>query len=479
MKTFKYYLSLLTLIVLSQSIYSQNIANGDFENWTSIDAYEEPDNMYIAGIHAYFLTGSVNATKSTDKIEGNFSVKLVSTIINSDTLFGLVTNSNDIEDGLSGGQPYTDKPDSVFFSAKYNIQANDTAIIFVLFKRLGVDMGVGMYQFTGSQTNWQSQAVAINWFSGLPVNPDTMLFAAVSSNPDGNVQNNSELFLDNVHFGTANAALINGGFENWTMKSFEQPDDWSTFNFASIVYPPAYVKKSTDAHNGTYALEITTQLLNGKDTIAHIANSDILNDNWQGGQRVYLNPMKLTGYYKYTPIGNDSAAIAIRTTRWDAVSNQRITIQERLVTLGAASSYTAFSIDLTHNAWPNVDTLGIAFGSSNIHSGNINVALGSKLLLDSLNITYFPVGISENNAKKQSIKIYPQPASDYVNFKIDNTAQSVKIIIYNSNGKLIKSFNKSSTSLVQINTTDLSSGVYFYQINIDSRISKGKFQLVK
>ncbi len=477
MRIFTISLLLVLTTLFTLNSYSQAVSNGSFENWSTITAYEEPDNMATQNIQVYFSTMNGNVVKSTDKVEGNYSVKMTTVIANGDTVSGMVTNS-DFGDDFSGGQAYTLQPDSFYFASKSNILSGDTAIVGVIFKKNGNFIAFGVEKITGTQSSWQNYAVEIMWM--VNIQPDTMLFIAASSDFDGTPKNGSELYLDDINFGSGNGSLINGGFENWSPKTFEEPTNWSTFNVVSLFFPPAYAVQSSDAYIGNYALEITTKMINnGEDTLAHVSNGVMKYNNWTGGQRVYNNPMKLSGYYKYAPNGNDSAIVALRSTLWNNITNNRITVQQNLITLGAASSYTYFEIDLSYNAWPKVDTLGIAFASSNVYNGKANVGVGSKLLLDSLNITYFPVGINEQSENKISISTYPQPAQNEVNFSFESNVQQVELLIYNSEGKLIGTHNYSNLNTLRIETTSYNSGMYFYKIRLDGKLSSGKFQIIR
>ena len=73
-------------------------------------------------------------------------------------------------------------------------------------------------------------------------------------------------------------------------------------------------------------------------------------------------------------------------------------------------------------------------------------------------ITRSTVGISEIN--KQSISIFPNPASDYINIKNLNNE---RIYILNSLGEIVKSVDNQNNN--QIDISDLANGTYFIRIN--------------
>jgi hypothetical protein len=80
-----------------------------------------------------------------------------------------------------------------------------------------------------------------------------------------------------------------------------------------------------------------------------------------------------------------------------------------------------------------------------------------------LEIVYAPVGLNELSLNKQ-VKLYPNPASDFVTLNIDNKGNDIIIVnVYNVVGALVKSdrLNKSNQ---QFNIADLSNGAYVIQI---------------
>lgn len=80
-------------------------------------------------------------------------------------------------------------------------------------------------------------------------------------------------------------------------------------------------------------------------------------------------------------------------------------------------------------------------------------------------------------ADRELISLSPNPAKKYLQIhfagNISSISDPVAVEIYNSTGKICikQSLNKSQT----IETFHLSSGIYFYQINLPSQLIKGKF----
>jgi subtilisin-like proprotein convertase family protein len=73
-----------------------------------------------------------------------------------------------------------------------------------------------------------------------------------------------------------------------------------------------------------------------------------------------------------------------------------------------------------------------------------------------------PLGIAENEL--EGFKLFPNPAKDYFEFSLQNQSANVKLGVYDINGRALisKTFNSQDRKIV--NTTNLSSGIYFVEI---------------
>ncbi len=84
--------------------------------------------------------------------------------------------------------------------------------------------------------------------------------------------------------------------------------------------------------------------------------------------------------------------------------------------------------------------------------------------------------ISTIGATKAEIKIYPNPASDYLNIDLmDRVSEITKIEIYNSMGQRVQTINSIESSMIRFDITNLENGIYFVrfestQENMESKI---------
>lgn len=70
--------------------------------------------------------------------------------------------------------------------------------------------------------------------------------------------------------------------------------------------------------------------------------------------------------------------------------------------------------------------------------------------------------------------VFPNPANDVINVSNTNNVNVNKITVTDLNGRVVKEVNYSNTTNIQVNVSDLSSGVYMMNINSDKGSSVQK-----
>jgi hypothetical protein len=115
----------------------------------------------------------------------------------------------------------------------------------------------------------------------------------------------------------------NGSFETWETEpngNFEEPGGnwWATMNLLRNFGPfaPVTVKKTTDAQEGQFAVEITSDefgsfLIPGLVVSGEAGDFDINNPTEviKRGQPFTGTPEQISGYYKYFPVSGDSGVV--------------------------------------------------------------------------------------------------------------------------------------------------------------------------
>lgn len=99
-----------------------------------------------------------------------------------------------------------------------------------------------------------------------------------------------------------------------------------------------------------------------------------------------------------------------------------------------------------------------------------------------VSINYSGVGIGELrvNAPTFESTVYPNPAKETVNIEYNaGLAEEVSINVYDMQGKVVSTYNtvtdSEGTQVALIDLSSFESGVYFYTINMDGKVSTNKF----
>jgi hypothetical protein len=80
-------------------------------------------------------------------------------------------------------------------------------------------------------------------------------------------------------------------------------------------------------------------------------------------------------------------------------------------------------------------------------------------------------GVNEVIASN-TISVYPNPASGAINV-VTNNGEAATIRITSMNGKMVLNQSVNQTENT-VNISDLTSGIYFYEVNTQNAVSRGK-----
>ncbi|MGM0613199.1 MAG: T9SS type A sorting domain-containing protein [Bacteroidota bacterium] len=440
------------IVACSMTMQTQTIPNGDFENWSQDTLYEDPQDYLTLNFQSAVMGSPPGATKTTDSYSGNYALKLTTRKINGEIIPGLLTtgNLNNFEQGV----PYTDKPDSIFLNVKENLAPGDTASAFIMFTAMSNTIGMAQINFSDSATSYQTYSKEINWY--IPsLTPDSATLVIMTTGFMENASPGSNIIVDNISFGSGYADLPNNDFENWNIKTSEKPDSWLSSNALTDASSPS-VEKSNDSYSGNYAAKITSSLTFTNDTMGFLTNGRAgVTMASEGGYYVWKNPDMLSGYYKYSPDGPDSAFVSVYSYSKNQ-NNDLILVESNVVKLPQANNYTLFEVPLNYNDWPIVDTVNISFGSGNFIGQNSYTGLGSELYIDDLSMAYKTTSIEES--KDNPLKIAPNPAQGKVLIDLaQNKFHELKII--SIDGQLLENINIKGKNQITLNTNEYPRGM--------------------
>lgn len=171
------------------------------------------------------------------------------------------------------------------------------------------------------------------------------------------------------------AQLPNPSYENWNSIPYSEPVPWFTSN--SQVIPFAGIAPVTQVAGFSGSAVRLETMVSGTDTLgAYISNTPGDPVLGEGGIPYAVQPIGITGYYRYNLQGNDTALLLVVFK-----SNGAIISNDLFKITGTQNTFTFFNFSLTVSNMP--DTVIIAAASSNLIS-NVGVAPGSFLELDDL-----------------------------------------------------------------------------------------------
>jgi len=364
----------------------ESIPNGSFENWDS-HTYEFP-SYYPYNSNAdriYEKTATSNVFKTQDAQNGTYAVKLVTTEANESSSFGYFLNAPTNGDPTTwkGGIPISEKPTGIHGYYKYNVALGDTALVIVKFSKNGNEVGTYFFPLIGIHTTYTE--FNFDFDPALTVTPDSIILGFTSSMALNEISlPGSELFIDNVTLNgvTSQPAQLNGNFEDWTIRNILTPQDWISENNHSEA-----CKRSTDAFEGSYAVELNSYP-GESDGKPQARPGEVANGNWndktqkwEGGVPYSSTNNLLTFNYKYSTVQPGEFG-----ELWVLFMKNGQQMGENNVPLPATDVYKTIQIPLNWEYFQSTpDQIIIGFKSS-IESENHTVSLGSRLLIDAVEL---------------------------------------------------------------------------------------------
>lgn len=201
----KTHLLILGLIVLPFIMEAQSVPNGDFENWTQSSSYEDPTGWDSPNSVSSAL-GIITVTKESSIVQnGSYSARLQTKSIIGTPIPGLLTlgdfniNVTTFEATITGGVPFTDKPEALHGYYQYEPVFNDEAFIAaILLKQNGSNWDTiadGSFTSTSTLLTWTPFTATLNYRS--PETPTHLNIIILSSDRNA-PQPNSTLYVDNL-----------------------------------------------------------------------------------------------------------------------------------------------------------------------------------------------------------------------------------------------------------------------------------------
>jgi len=272
--------------------------------------------------------------------------------------------------------------------------------------------------------------------------------------------------------------LPNPSFDLWEQfNGYEEPQSWHTPNPYTALTGVSVVTKSTDAYSGDYSAMLETKdLLGGAFqapgllTLADFT-VDIVSGTYAfpGGIALADKVDKMTGMYKYAGANGDSASVIMVSFRHP--EGQEIdTVGIGYGFMHDASEWSPFTVNMIALSNEQPDSFNVIIMSS----GSFDVNVGSQLWVDDVSLETV-TGIFNLFEETSSVNVYPNPASDFVKFEMENNVDNLELSVFDNAGRQIKQLTFNGKS-AEINLSNFPAGVYSYRItNSDKLMDSGSF----
>jgi len=470
----QYLLSVILFLFFASPVFSQQFANRSFENWLQ-EQYVSLSHFMDSGDE-----GFPSISRETDAQHGNYSVKLQTSLVSNDTLYGFFINFD--PDHFNGGDPYAQHVDSIVGYYKSGIVAQDTAWFLVQFKKIGVPVGSGLKAFTvlDNTNTWTKFKIDTNMPQGIV--PDTLMIGAVSSNAlnenpglDG-VSDGSWLQLDNLKFysgGVEVTPVINNDFEDWNVRTIEKPEGFLTSLLFDITTNPLSVEKTTDATDGNFAVKLTNVLTSDNDTIvAGITNGSSIDWPPAGGLPLSVIPDSISYDIKLNRLvgGNEDAA-------WVGFifkQNGNILHTSDRTYDSSTTGFIHENIIMNFNQYPQINQAdSLVFFAWNAYIP------GSTMIIDNIYLHSQSSAISDLTFER--LIAFPNPANDILHLRFYALKpENVNIRIFDMKGRQLihkKLSNIQGQKDLTIDVSQLPHGNYIYSVETEKE--KKSFVFIK
>lgn len=283
-------------------------------------------------------------------------------------------------------------------------------------------------------------------------------------------------------------------FESW---NGTEPQGWISENELMIIGNPQSAFEETtpaNVHGGAKALRLLSVTMTSPVTglpnpIGLAAPGKLVGFAPKFGMPYTARPALVEFWYKYTPAANDTMEFLMFL--WNSTTKD---------TLGfaywksgtAVSAYTLQSVAITYDstyASELPDSMALTFSSTKLFNTNYTFCTncgkaGSTLWLD--DITFSGWNSVHEPLSSEGVTLFPNPARDLVNIRVDALNDACKVNAYNATGRLVSTAPLSSLNngingrSGVMNASGLSSGLYSYCIldKNGTSLRAGKFSVV-
>ncbi len=262
--------------------------------------------------------------------------------------------------------------------------------------------------------------------------------------------------------------IANAGFEQWTSTpAYDDPVGWTTLNSAGTILGAELAFRATgpaELHSGDAAIKLVTAEVQFFGMTPSILTTGEINTTTQvieGGWPMSSRPTSFGGWFRFDPIGDDTAFVNITLNRWNSVSGMTELVGKASATVTNTDSvFTNVELTLDYETNEIPDTVLIVIGS-----GQLDAQEGSALFVDDLYYMY-PSNIA--TPASVGLSIYPNPTNDVLNITSTAGMAFSNAVVIGLDGRVIQSTVLNSSN-ARMDVSDLKTGAYIIELQTADR----------
>ncbi|RZK25070.1 MAG: T9SS type A sorting domain-containing protein, partial [Hymenobacter sp.] len=230
--------------------------------------------------------------------------------------------------------------------------------------------------------------------------------------------------------------IPNNNFETWSSPyGVEAPSNWITtddvysyyFGVARGTYDLGAVSKSTDAHGGSYAVELTSTNATYNNSAVKIPGEIVLgarSGSYEylglplGGVPYTARPTQMQFYYKFSGTAADSALALVYLTKTVDGKPSLVGIGGQYLSPAATYSAATVSIGYTDTTVPDSIHVIFASGYSQLLYKKpqqlpflANITVGATLLVDDVSLLGAPLAVRADASLQSLLTVSPNPST--------------------------------------------------------------------
>lgn len=288
--------------------------------------------------------------------------------------------------------------------------------------------------------------------------------------PDGGFENKWKLF-ENATVGKSDYwDFVDGNFISTLNQLYELSGDQGD--------APLTAFREENAYKGNYALKLVSNTMTFGEPLFLPGAGGTLSINFIDlacilGQPFTYRPLQFSGYYKYSPVKGDSAAIEVFLKK-----SGQILGRGKMVIKQTVDVWTNFNIPIKYTSSSQPDSIVVIFAASAAYDFTSLETLmqckgqnGSTLIVDEVSFGY-QQGIQQALIPEMEISLFPNPTSDMMTIRLPEPVKG-KLCIYDYCGKEIKTLSINGNSLT-IDLHELAVGSYFINLEEDNKVITSK-----